>query len=338
MSKNQLIIDEFEKLLQQIEYDIDHATDKNERTTNLFRLKQIEKALNFIKKYDKKITSGKQLEDVEGIGKGVMRRIDEILENGYLKEITLKTEDVNETKYVEILKEVYGIGDKTAFEFVRKGIKSIDDLKKAVETGKIEVNSNIQMGLKYVDKYKQHIPREEMKQMDKYLHRIVEQIGDGLEIIICGSYRRKKDFSNDIDCMLTCPRIMTQNDLETKKNYLHEFINLLREDLFIVDALTSDDVETKFMGFCHYSKDTAIRRIDIRYIPYESYYPALLYFTGSGNFNQEMRTRAKKMGYKLNEYGLYKKTGEKYKKISVSSEEDIFNNLGMLYVTPEKRI
>ena len=83
-------------------------------------MKQIEKALNFIKKYDKKITSGKQLEDVEGIGKGVMRRIDEILENGYLKEITLKTEDVNETKYVEILKEVYGIGDKTAFEFVRK--------------------------------------------------------------------------------------------------------------------------------------------------------------------------------------------------------------------------
>ena len=227
---------------------------------------------------------------------------------------------------------------KLHLNLFEKRIKSIDDLKKAVETGKIEVNSNIQMGLKYVDKYKQHIPREEMKQMDKYLHRIVEQIGDGLEIIICGSYRRKKDFSNDIDCMLTCPRIMTQNDLETKKNYLHEFINLLREDLFIVDALTSDDVETKFMGFCHYSKDTAIRRIDIRYIPYESYYPALLYFTGSGNFNQEMRTRAKKMGYKLNEYGLYKKTGEKYKKISVSSEEDIFNNLGMLYVTPEKRI
>ena len=84
------------------------------------------------------------------------------------------------------------------------------------------------------------------------------------------------------------------------------------------------------MGFC---KSDKVRRIDIRYVPYKSYYSALLYFTGSGEFNRNMRTVAISLGYKLNEYGLYKNG----KKIKVKSEKDIFNELGMEYVDPSKR-
>ena len=53
-------------------------------------------------------------------------------------------------------------------------------------------------------------------------------------------------------------------------------------------------------------KDIIIR-IDIRLIPYNSLYYSLLYFTGSGDFNQRMRKLAKKLGFKFNEYGLFKK-------------------------------
>ena len=58
------------------------------------------------------------------------------------------------------------------------------------------------------------------------------------------------------------------------------------------------------MGLCKF-EDNPSRRIDIRLIPLDSYGAALLYFTGSGDFNKNMRTYALKKGYTINEYGIY---------------------------------
>ena len=41
MNKNKVIINEFEKLIDQIKYDIDHSTDKKKEISNSFRLRQI---------------------------------------------------------------------------------------------------------------------------------------------------------------------------------------------------------------------------------------------------------------------------------------------------------
>ena len=62
-----------------------------------------------------------------------------------------------------------------------------------------------------------------------------------------------------------------------------------------------------------------------------------LYFTGSKEFNFVMRARALSMGFSLNEHGF--SLGNK-KKISWNfpTEESIFEFLGMVYKTPEKRI
>ena len=63
----------------------------------------------------------------------------------------------------------------------------------------------------------------------------------------------------------------------------------------------------KFNGFCVIPKKTPVaRRIDIRFIPYDSYGAAILYFTGSKTFNTQMRAFALGKGYSLNEYGLKK--------------------------------
>lgn len=61
------------------------------------------------------------------------------------------------------------------------------------------------------------------------------------------------------------------------------------------------------------------RRIDIRFMTYDSYYPAILYFTGFSPLNRLMRTYALKRHYTLNEYGLYH-GGEK---VVVNSEKDL---------------
>ena len=66
-------------------------------------------------------------------------------------------------------------------------------------------------------------------------------------------------------------------------------------------------------------------------MPYESKGSALLYFTGSGNFNKNMRLDAKKMGYLINEYGLYKIQKPENKLIETKTEKDIFDILKMEY-------
>ena len=87
------------------------------------------------------------------------------------------------------------------------------------------------------------------------------------------------------------------------------------------------------MGFCKY-KSNPVRRIDIRYVPYTSYYPALLYFTGSRDLNTKLRKMAKSIGYKINEYNI---TNDKGDKVKIKSEKDIFKLLDLEYIEPKFR-
>ena len=75
-------------------------------------------------------------------------------------------------------------------------------------------------------------------------------------------------------------------------------------------------------------------RIDIRFIPYTSWYYALLYFTGSAELNKKMRQIAKTKKLKLSEYGLFKEDGTM---MEVNSERDIFDILDIEYLVPRLR-
>ena len=87
------------------------------------------------------------------------------------------------------------------------------------------------------------------------------------------------------------------------------------------------------MGYCQLSIKNHTRRIDIYYTPKNSYFASLLHLTGSGNFNRKMRGLAIELGYKLNEYGIYLES----KMIKITSEQDIFEKLGMEYIEPKDR-
>ena len=87
------------------------------------------------------------------------------------------------------------------------------------------------------------------------------------------------------------------------------------------------------MGFLKY-KNNPNRRIDIRFVPYESYHSALLYFTGSAELNKKMRQIAKTKKLKLSEYGLFKDNGDK---IPINNERVVFDILEMEYLVPRLR-
>lgn len=67
----------------------------------------------------------------------------------------------------------------------------------------------------------------------------------------------------------------------------------------------------------------------------EEHYGAMLFFlTGPGFFNVRMRRKAKKLGMKLNQYGLFKEDGSL---VASKTEEEMFESLGYKYIEPYKR-
>lgn len=329
---NENIIKWFELLIKQLEFYVDVKTGKDKLIYS-YKLNSINKALKIIKDVNFKIKQGKDIEEYKGIGKGTIERIDEIIKTGKLSEVNDADISGKHLEYVDELMKIFGIGRIKAYElYTKHNIKSIDDLKKAVKNNKIELPETIVKGIKYVDKIKGQIPRAEMDEIYSYLLKTGIELDPEMDIRICGSYRREKETSGDIDVIVAHPKIITKKQAE-ESDLMTRFVEMLEKKKFIIDSFTSETVPTKYMGVCKIDK--LIRRIDIRFIPQESYYTAILYFTGSGDFNKRMRTVALSMGYTLNEYRLLDKNNTILK---VEEEEDVFKYLNMEYQMPKYRI
>ena len=221
-----------------------------------------------------------------------------------------------------------------------------------------KLNSHQLLGVKWFHDMSQKIPRNEVQCAERILKAAAKHMNAELQVTLCGSYRRGRPKSGDIDCLLTHPGIATMAELESYPvNILAKFVELLTNLDFLIDHLT-DYGRSKYMGFCIVKqssgsvstaskKSIIARRIDIRFIPYNSYGAAILYFTGSKLFNTQMRTWAIGKGYSLNEYGLKKIKDEKQKKnikdekedilIPCKTEEEVFRILDYPYKTPEQR-
>jgi DNA polymerase beta len=185
----------------------------------------------------------------------------------------------------------------------------------------------------------QKIPREEVQKAERILTAAAKHMNKDIVVTLCGSYRRGRPKSGDVDCLITHPDIKTMDDLENNPtNILAKFVELLTNLDFLVDHLT-DFGRSKYMGFCIIKqagkKQNTVRRIDIRFIPFDGYGASILYFTGSKTFNTQMRTHALSKGYSLNEYGLKRLSDNIL--ISCKTEEEVFTILNYPYKKPEER-
>lgn len=343
---NALIIDQLNKLVKQIKAEeLNALLDNNPKEAEIhsYRLKQMRKVLGTILSLGFEITSPDDLVGISGIGKGTLARVKEILETGHLAELDKKYEPEKQAKINSIwqLLNVIGIGDQLARRLVlEKGITNVVELRDAVDRGDIKVNYQVKLGLKYYESLQQKIPRAEITQTEKYLEKKASQVDRNLHLMICGSYRRGQQISGDIDVMLFHPdvkyvRQIYQADKYNLPHYLELFVQLLQNEGFLLESLSYSMM--KYMGFCKYNK-YPVRRIDIRFMPSGSLPAAMLYFTGPKQLNEEMRKRAKRMGMLLNEYGLFIVDSQGIRiPLPVHSEKDIFEELGMEYLTPMQR-
>ena len=348
VGNNRLIITEYSRLVKYMQaeslllkagIEID-GVDKN---THGFRLAANKKVLGIIKKLDFKINSSKDVENIAGISTHSYRRIDDIIKNGRLSELdnTYTRDMKDKIKGIQDLFDVHGLGPAAVKKMVTKdGIHNLEQLCRAVENGSITLNRKAMLGLKYFDVQKKKIPRQETTNIMKFLKKNLGKIDKKFVLEICGSYRRGKKFSGDIDVLIYHPDVKTLRKFSADHNgYLKKFVKLLRNANYIVDDITDGNISKKYMGYAKY-KAYDTRRIDIQFVPYESRFSALLYFTGPHQLNDYMRLQAKKRDMRLNEYGIYKGRDvdiEKARPMKATSEKTFFDILGMKYLEPKER-
>lgn len=298
---------------------------KNEGET--YRSEAMIKAARAVERFPVDITEPRvQLRGVPGIGPGTIDRIAEFLKTGGLAELAGNAVVTEKGSAIKELTTVYGVGPASAEKFFNQGIPSIADLVNAYNQGRIDLTANQIIGLTYYDDLKQRIPRAEVTEVGNYVLGINASLDRNNTGDIVGSYRRGKADSGDIDILITNSE---------GKNYLAQIVERLEADHFLVHKLALGEVS---LHGTYRSRETGIlHKIDIRYVPPESYATALLHATGSDRFNVRLRQIA--LGMKpqlsLSEFGLLNtQTGQR---VPTAREEDVFRALGILYVPPNQR-
>jgi hypothetical protein len=175
-----------------------------------------------------------------------------------------------------------------------------------------------------IDMKKSKYTRSELKPIIDALQRAC---GDKLTPV--GGWRRNKPLMKDID-------FMTEIDLEKLSMLL-----LKDKRVYKLSVTHNSKNERKKISFKYYHKvgDREIKpSIDIFKVSKDEYPFALLQYTGNKLFNIHMRAYAKKKGYKLNQYGLFKVNGDKLDRVpGIKVERDIFDKLGYTYKEPADR-
>ena len=226
---NQKIISEFERLLAYIKNETENLTDKKEISKNNFRTRQISNVIILLKKFPKKINTKNlnEVGEIRGIGKSSIERIKEILEKGKLSELGSFVDTKKaKKKSIKELEEIIGVGHAKAKEFYEQGITSIKMLRSKIKKKEIEVNDKVLLGLKYHGVFEENIPRKEIDTVYKLLKKIVTKMNKDYKYTknnqycfeICGSYRREKLTSGDMDILLT--KFLLKWILYLIRNYL----------------------------------------------------------------------------------------------------------------------
>lgn len=333
---NQELILEFQKLINHTENELSNKPSSGLK----FKLLNFRKTLKIIENYPNKINSGEELKEycinngIKGIGSGTINRINEILQSGKLDELSEINTSNNEIDEINKLLRVTGIGPSNAKKMFKKGL-TLQKLLNNEDDCFNDLTHHQQIGIKYFEDFEKKIPRKEILSLQKKISQIIKKLDSKFDMHICGSFRREKLESGDIDILITHDDIKYDNDINY--NYLPSIIETLENKKILIDNLTSNG-NTKYMGVCKNSPKGKARRIDIRLIPKKSLGCALLYFTGSGNFNVNMRKYALSKGYSINEYALIKKKDNKNIIIQLENEHEIFKILNLSYVEPKDRL
>lgn len=298
-----------------------------------FRARAYATVIKQLLQKEQPIHSFDDVHDIKGMGEKITEKVKEILSTGQLQ----SAERIKTTHSVDVfqmLQHIYGIGPAKARELLQSGIQSIEQLRAEVKKNSLLLNDKQKVGLQYYEDLLQRIPREEME-----LHRVAlpQWLPDEMkawEMEIVGSFRRGASSSGDIDVLIRVPPATSST---IAKRLLATYVERMKQAGYIEEVLALG--MHKCMAICRFvGLSGQARRLDLLLTPDEEYAYALLYFTGSDQFNVAFRNHAQQMGYTLNEHRLLPLTEDKQPPPPMKKEDDIFRFLGLRYISPNERV
>ena len=270
----------------------------------------------------KKIRERDELDKIPGVGKSIAATIAEVLDTGESKVL----EELRESlpPGVRQLMELEGVGPKNAMRLVNElKIASIDDLEKAAKGGRIRELKGF--GEKKEQNILQSISDYRNRQTRFLLGAVLPVVDDMLAWMrgspavlraeVAGSYRRRRETIGDLDLLVAS----NEPDAASKR-----FVEMPPVERVVSHGSTKSTVLLKGQ-----------LQVDCRVVPPPVYGAALQYFTGSKDHNIKLRTIGVKLGYKLNEYGLFRREDDGL--VASETEEAIYKALEMDWVPPELR-
>jgi DNA polymerase/3'-5' exonuclease PolX len=292
-----------------------------------FKVRAYKKVIEQLRATEKSVTKVEDLDDIDGVGVKMRKKVEEILATGQLQAAEKAKENMD-LGPLEALKGVHGIGDAKAKELIEAGIKTIPQLRAAFAAKPSLLNKTQKTGLEYYDDIMKRIPRAELEKHEALLRAALPE---GMDGVVVGSYRRGAETSGDIDVLLSMDE---PEEIRTKA--FHAYVKGLRDKGYMVEELSKG--KQKNLSIVRLTPESVARRLDLLVIPVEQMPYALLYFTGSQEFNVEFRKQALKKGYTLNEHEM-KLTGKVQAKAvpPLKTEEDVFAFLGIEYKGPKAR-
>ncbi len=345
--------EDYIEILRELEF-INRKYEKHPFKANIYK-----KGLNALNNFGDKLTNSTQIINLPNISSAIISKLDEFIKTNKVRELERLREKYPESKLLieeekihqkkkEVFLQIHGIGDAAAEKILELGITTIEELKKRKDEeiagkGKKKLkllNATQQKALKYYEETNERIPRAEIilyenlikKEFSEFLKINNENPEDHI-FEITGSFRRGKSESGDIDFLFTA--------YNNNKSIYDNFTKKLVEKNIIIEELTYGD--KKKMVIAKLTPDSKARRVDLLYAPPEERAFALLYFTGSKEFNTSMRTLATEQKLTLNEHGFHKINNDKEKMEKITepvfkTEKDIFDYLNMVYKEPHERI
>ncbi len=267
------------------------------------------------------IEDGRDLSRLSGIGADLAGKIREVVETGRLTLL----ENLRNEMPVELsnLMAISGLG-ATRIAILNKelDITTLDDLEEAARDGRIEDVEGF--GKKTEKKILEEVQRLRQEKQQRTKLAVAEQYAKSLvdhlakaegvkDIMVAGSYRRRRETVRDLDILITCRR---------GSEVMSRFVKYDDVDEVISQGKTKSTVRLR-----------SDLQVDLRVVPQVSYGSALLYFTGSKEHNIAVRKIAIEKKLKLNEYGVFKDD----ERVAGRTEEQVYEKVGLPFIDPELR-
>jgi DNA polymerase (family X) len=263
-----------------------------------------------------------RIRSLPGIGAGTFEKIQELVQTGSCRE--------HEELQAQIpgsllnLLDLQNLGPKKIALFWKElKIGDIEQLEDAARKHRLQSlpgmgEKSEEKILKAIQEYRSRQGRFRIDFVDETADKIIQYLKGAVEIdriSIAGSLRRRRETIGDLDLLVTC---------RNPEDAMEKFIQYPEVREVLARGETKASVVTR-----------ASLQIDLRVLEPESFGAALQYFTGSKEHNVALRERAKRMGLKINEYGLFEV--ETDKKVAGREEAEIYERLGLPPIPTELR-